>query len=240
MNTNKIALMAIAVVAIGIFALPSTVSLFAGQHTWYDLNPTGSQVPCMKCHGDIAAEMDDHTLNGVHRNLSSPTCDCHRVNKTGTRLGTGVAIGGLRNGTLNAGTTSHAAETIACMVCHEEFNSNPTYPFAGGFNQTVVYKGIDTNLQRYKYNSTTGTGGERAAHNDFIREAINDTLMTDSNEACIACHTRIGVNITWRKSTVMHFDASEDHNGTWLLTDFEAHGYNYTNSTAKNTWTDSY
>jgi len=29
--------MAIAVIAIGIFALPSTVSLFSGQHSWYDL-----------------------------------------------------------------------------------------------------------------------------------------------------------------------------------------------------------
>jgi hypothetical protein len=191
----------------------------------------------MKCHGDIAAEMDDHTLNGVHRNLSSPTCDCHRVNTSTTRLGTGVADGD-GAGDSEPGTTSHAAETIACMVCHEHGNE-VNYPFAGGFNQTVVYDGIDSSLQRYWYNSTTSTG-ERAAHNDFIREAINDSLMTDSNEACIACHTRIGVNITWRKSTVMHFDASEDHNGTWKLSNFEAHGYNYTTSTANNTWTNSY
>jgi len=69
MNSNKVALMVIAVVAIGIFALPSTVSLFSGQHTWYNLNDTGSQVPCEKCHADIDDEMIS-TDNGVHRNLS--------------------------------------------------------------------------------------------------------------------------------------------------------------------------
>jgi len=54
MNTNKIALLAIAIVAIGIFTLPSTVSLFSGQHSWYDLSGGGNQVPCEKCHADIA------------------------------------------------------------------------------------------------------------------------------------------------------------------------------------------
>lgn len=236
MNTNKIALLAIAVVAIGIFALPSTVSLFSGQHSWYGLDGTGSQVPCMKCHGDIDDEMKSTGIhgNGVHRNLSSPGCDCHRVNTTTTRLGTGVADGDDTGS--NPGTTSHAAETIACMVCHEYGTS---YPFAGGFNQTIVYKGIDTSMTRYWYNSTNSTG-EFAAHNDFIREAINDSLMTDSNEACIACHTRIGVNITWTKSTTMWFDASETNNGTWKLTNFTAHGSNETSSSYPNNWTNSY
>jgi len=236
MNTNKIALLAIAVVAIGIFALPSTVSLFSGQHSWYDLGGSESDVPCMKCHGDIDDEMRD-PLNGVHRSLASPTCDCHRVNATATRLGTGVASSSNSTGPL-PGTTSHAAETIACMVCHE---SNTWYPFAGGFNQTKVYEGTDVpDDEKYHYNHTDGSGGEMAAHNDFIREAIKDDLMTDSNEACIACHTRIGVNITWTKSTTMHFDASEDHNGTWLLTNFTAHGKNETFSSYQNNWTNSY
>jgi vancomycin permeability regulator SanA len=31
----RIALVALAILAIGILVLPSTVTLFAGQHTWY-------------------------------------------------------------------------------------------------------------------------------------------------------------------------------------------------------------
>ena len=238
MNTNKIALLAIAVVAIGIFALPSTVSLFSGQHSWYDLNDPGSQVPCMKCHGDIDDEMRD-TDNGVHRNLASPGCDCHRVTGTGVADGDGTGLA-------NPGTTSHAAETIACMLCHEyetRTGNVSSYPFAGGFNSTLVYDFLGAppigDDDRYNYTGGNSTG-EYAAHNDFIRESIKDGLMTDSNEACIACHTRIGVNITWRKSTVMHFNANETNNGTWLLTNFTAHGYNYTESNANNTWTNSY
>jgi hypothetical protein len=237
MNTNKIALMAIAVVAIGIFALPSTVSLFSGQHSWYDLGATGNDVPCLKCHGDIYDEMvATSPKNGVHRGMNK-SCECHRVS------GTGVAIGDTDGST--PGTTSHAAETIACMICHE--NATRTgkpleYPFAGGFNTTWVYDftGAPTGDDRYNYSWGDDKGGEYAAHNDFIRESIKDPLMTDSNEACIACHTRIGVNITWRKSTTMHFDASEDHNGTWLLSNFTAHGYDYYNSTYQNNWTNSY
>jgi hypothetical protein len=233
MNTNKIALMAIAVVAVGIFALPSTVSLFSGQHSWYGLDDPGSQVPCMKCHGDIDDEMTND-LNGVHRTLASPGCDCHRVSGTGVADGDGA-------GNSKPGTASHAAETIACMLCHENETrtGNITgYPFAGGFTDDV-YNGTSATV-KYNYSWGDDTGGERAAHNDFITESIKSDLMTDSNEACIACHTRIGVNITWRKSTVMHFDASEDHNGTWLLTDFTAHGYDYYNSSYENNWTKSY
>ena len=231
MNTGKIALLLIAVVAIGIFALPSTVSLFSGQHSWYGLDDPGSQVPCMKCHGDIQDEMN-HSLNGIHRTLDSPGCDCHRVS------GTGVADGDVV-GKSNPGTTSHAAETIACMICHEnDTRTGENYPFAGGFNTTVVYEGTGVpEDDQYNYSWGDNSGGELAAHNDFIRESIKDPLMTDSNEACIACHTRIGVNITWRKSTTMHFDASEDHNGTWLLTNFTAHGYDYYNSSYENNWT---
>ena len=238
MNTNKIALLAIAVVAIGIFALPSTVSLFSGQHSWYGLDDSGSQVPCMKCHGDIDDEMTDD-LNGVHTTLASPGCDCHRVSGTGVADGDGT-------GDSEPGTTSHAAETIACMICHEyDTRTGENYPFAGGFNTTKAYAGTGVpGTDQYNYSWDDGVNdslsGIRAAHNDFITESIKSDLMTDSNEACIACHTRIGVNITWRKSTTMHFNANESNEGVWELTDFTAHGQDFYESTYQNNWTNSY
>jgi hypothetical protein len=230
MDSKKVALLVIAVLAIGIFALPSTVSLFSGQHTWYALNDTGNQLPCEKCHADINDEMISAD-NGVHTSLAGPGCDCHRVDTTVTRLGTGVASGDGTGST--PGTTSHAAETIACMVCHERGTS---YPHAGGFNQTAVYEGTGATIQ-YIYNLSNGTGGEAAAHNQFIREAIKDPLMTDSNEACIACHTRVGVNITWTKNEYMLFTASEDAEGIWNVTDFAATGSNVTYVNSTNEWT---
>ena len=53
----KFTLAIIALVGIGVFALPSTMSLFAGQHTFYNIDATGNQVPCQKCHGDVKAEL---------------------------------------------------------------------------------------------------------------------------------------------------------------------------------------
>jgi hypothetical protein len=61
---------------ISIWLIPNTLSLFGGQHTFYNIDPNGSQVPCNKCHGDIQMEL--HT-GFIHNNF---TCaDCHRVQK---------------------------------------------------------------------------------------------------------------------------------------------------------------
>ncbi|RJS72612.1 MAG: hypothetical protein CW694_02390 [Candidatus Syntrophoarchaeum sp. WYZ-LMO15] len=236
MRRNTLGLLMVAIVSIGIFALPSTAALFSGQHSWYNLSDSGSQVPCDKCHGDINAEMIDDN-NGVHRGLNASagtdTCLCHRVTGTGVASGDGTGA--------TAGTTSHAAETIACMLCHE--NSTRTgetrFPFAGGFNKTAVYQGTDATTE-YNYSWGDGTGGEHAAHNAFIQQAIKDDLMEDSNEACIGCHTRVGVNISWTKKTVLEFDATEDETGGWTVTDFHATGSNTTNSSYMNNWTKSY
>jgi len=232
MNSNKVVLVAIAIVAIGLFALPSMVSLFSGQHTWYSLDDSGNQLPCEKCHADIQDEMV-HADNGVHRGLAGPGCNCHRVDDT--RIKTGVAKGDSHGST--PGTKSHAAETIACMICHEQGNQ-PTYPHAGGFNQSVVYRGTGVPTEeQYHYNDSNGKGGEHAAHNQFIREAIKDPLMEDSNEACVSCHTRVGVNITWTKNENLEFTATEDATGEWTITDFKATGSNVTTVQTPNNWT---
>ena len=232
MNSSKLILVAIAIVAVGLFALPSSVSLFSGQHTWYDLSVTeGSDVPCEKCHADIQDEMMS-SLNGIHEGLAGPGCDCHRVN------GTGVAIGGYGGAAPVPGTTSHAAETIACMLCHEEATrTGEDYPFAGGFTDDV-YIGTGATVQ-YNYSHSDGTGGEHAAHNQFISQAIIGTLMEDSNEACIACHTRVGVNITWTKNENLKFTASEDDQGDWTVGDFSATGSNVTYVNEPNSWTNA-
>ena len=225
MKRNTTGLLLVAIVAIGIFALPQTAALFSGQHSWYNLSDDGNQIPCVKCHGDINAEMIDSD-NGVHKTLASPGCDCHRVEGTGVADGDGVS-------TSNPGTTSHAAETIACMLCHNlTVPSTPSnIPYAGGFAQP--------DNTTWTYNDTANNGSF-AAHNPFIQEAIDDDLMMDSNEACIACHTRVGVNISWTKNVVLDFDADENDDGDWTLSNWAATGSNLTESTYKNNWTNSY
>lgn len=61
---------------ISIWLIPNTLSFFGGQHNFYNIDPIGSQVPCIKCHGDVRLEL--HT-GFIHNNF---TCsDCHRIQK---------------------------------------------------------------------------------------------------------------------------------------------------------------
>jgi hypothetical protein len=79
---SKVVLVLIAMVGTGIFALPQTMALFAGQHSFYNIDPTGNQVPCQKCHGDVQAELTG-AVNPL-TNTSPPHADmkcefCHRL-----------------------------------------------------------------------------------------------------------------------------------------------------------------
>lgn len=51
---NKKIILYVAFMALGLYAMPQTVALFAGQHTYY----SGASVECEKCHSDILAEIE--------------------------------------------------------------------------------------------------------------------------------------------------------------------------------------
>jgi len=279
MESKKIVLMAVAVVAIGIFALPSTVSLFSGQHSWYDLTDYSAghtTVPCEKCHADIADEMDSHT--GPHTELSGSWSggsfsrlyceDCHRVfyDYAASEVGSAPVYPkytyalGLGTGT-TPGKEAHAASTVECMDCHgivgdlydwgsTHHASNYDYGYdqpcdrchagnnfnnvfaAGGFNLT---KGKSSSA--WDYDPATDDTGERAAHMKFVLDAMEDDLMEGANEACIACHTKVGVNITWTKNEYLEFTAEEDAAGNWTIASFTAGGENVTYVNTSNSWT---
>ena len=80
---KKIAFVLFALVGIGLFALPQTMALFAGQHSFYNIDPTGNQIPCEKCHGDVAAELQTNgasTLTGTPGPHANMKCEfCHRL-----------------------------------------------------------------------------------------------------------------------------------------------------------------
>jgi hypothetical protein len=80
---NKKMLIVIALVGIGLWALPQTMSLFAGQHSFVNIDATGNQIDCVKCHGDVQAEL---TSQGVNLKTGTPAphaafkCEyCHRI-----------------------------------------------------------------------------------------------------------------------------------------------------------------
>ncbi len=211
MSGSKMALMLIAVVAIGIFALPSTMSILGGQHTWYDIARDG--VPCVKCHADKYEEFSmtevHSSLAGRRRDLSYVCYACHRAD-----LDLTYADGG---GGGPPGVQTHAASTIACMACHEydaHVRDNNQGPFAGGFEQPSG--------SPFNYGSVGAP--HHAAHNAYVQGAVYSDLMEDSNEACIACHTAIPMEIDWRLGYAMHSQSVADSLGDWTVGQFKAAG----------------
>jgi hypothetical protein len=180
MNNLKKVFAIMAIVFVGIIALPYTASLFAGQHCWYDLVAEGNRVPCVKCHADIADELQ---AGGHHKTLSSDNineaCEaCHRGNSTITDAS------GDGNSAL-PGKEAHAASAIHCGYCH--FNSsNPTgAPVAGGFGQSDL---------------PTDTGAN-ASHYSFVVRSRASNLLPNASDSCVACHTTLNVIINFNVTT---------------------------------------
>ncbi|MGB2728469.1 MAG: hypothetical protein WBD09_08325 [Halobacteriota archaeon] len=244
-NGNKVVLMAIAVVAVGIFALPGTVSLFSGQHTWYDISGD-EKLPCVKCHADI---QDEYLKTGVHAMLGGsnssnytagidkPNDACYACHRVVYEARGNITYASGYGKYATPGKQAHAASTVACMACHEfnqSFNASAT-PFgftggfaAGGFSDPYVNisGGVDP-VTKMKFNYTNGTAnpGGYAAHQGFIEGAINNTRMEDANEACIACHTAIPVKITWTHAYSLEFNATYNESLSLPPTHFDTSNY---------------
>jgi len=119
---KRMIMLTIALLAISIFVLPVTLSLFSGQHCWYNLSAGGNQVPCEKCHADVAEEMN--ALAGPHTGetgFGRLKCSyCHRlppVWRRNTTFENYTYASGDGTGS-QPGVESHAASTIPCMYCH--------------------------------------------------------------------------------------------------------------------------
>ena len=104
-----------------------------------------------------------------------------------------------------------------CLKCH---GSEIIADFdAGGFGLTEVDDG------------STGDTGNKSAHLKFVLEAMNDTTMAGANEACLACHTMIGVKINWTHARSLEFDvgvgdpmATETGMHNWTVSEWSVNG----------------
>jgi hypothetical protein len=115
----RIALVALAILAIGILVLPSTITLFAGQHTWY----YKEALPCDKCHADVADEFrsaDNYHPPGNTYPIWEACVLCHQVEP-------------LYPGDVSPAADKHAATVVPCEYCHYPeayaFDNDPHFEF---------------------------------------------------------------------------------------------------------------
>ncbi len=213
---SKILLLSVAVIAVGLFAMPQTLSLFAGQHTWV----TGENLSCQKCHMDI---YDEITSSGNQAHNSGSMLDCERCHRTSTSTKTGANItygqwmAYSSNNFINAtNITAHAAVTVECLACHGTGNTT--------VNGTKSISGVAKEIQAaaeahrifyYQSVSDVEVGDINQAalqtlfpsNMDNISGAswyttANQTVvkLKGTNTACVGCHTHAIVNITWTRS----------------------------------------
>ncbi|VVB86892.1 Class III cytochrome C family protein [uncultured archaeon] len=195
---SRIFLLTVAVAAVGLFAMPNTLTLFSGQHTFYG----PADVNCKKCHQDIYDEMNNN-ISTAHttQNMTDRCVGCHR---TGTLTGVpinGTDYTGTRVTDVKNNSQAHAAVTLECITCHTGVGNELTGKDEA---HTAYYYGSISN----KTNSS-GTLGT-----DFNQTVIQ---LKGANTACVGCHTHITMNITWIRAKGYNMIANES-TGSYNLT----------------------
>ncbi len=212
---SKVILLSFAVVAVGLFALPSTLSLFAGQHTFYG----GDDVRCAKCHQDIYDQLQQNnfhvwtnsTGNLVDPNIalvdptvpdntgSGPCLGCHRVPGGINVTSQPYAYNNLTltEEGLNVNNTHTMVATLECVTCHTA---------AGDYLNGV------------------NTGGQIDVHQKYYQDALSagksgtgDIPLKGANAACVGCHTHTVVTLNWTRSTGYNANITEDTTGNYTM-----------------------
>jgi len=148
------------------------------------------------------------------------------------------------------GVEAHAASIIECMDCHgipadDGYWNHWSYAEYSGrcylcHGGSGYYRGHYITIpSRGCYNDFISAGGfglgttstdtgEHAAHKTFVLGAINNTHMEGANEACLACHTRMSVEIWFNVTTEAKITVNNSYTSSysyWNVTGIEPSNY---------------
>lgn len=177
----KMLILSIGVITVGLFAMPSTVSLVTGQHTFIDYSDNTSTASCQACHPDVQIGGDAHESFGIGTQDDSSKCrGCHTVGKVN---GTGLIPANWSTTDINqtalwANGSIHIAAKPSCTVCHDMAKAG------------LVFNVSDVHRPLY-LNATTG----------IIWNATSNVLLLPADDrACYACHTAAGIKNGWTEA----------------------------------------
>lgn len=200
MLKRRTVLLGVSVLCVAVLIMPYTVSLFGKQHEW----KAAADVNCISCHTDI----DYPSANYMHVSLNGSEpgdyCDsCHQIGTSGSSVGV-TGAGGYDE--------EHAAVTVECLDCHEDAigGMNDTWYTAGDEAQANADKGF-INVTSEAHSNMTGSATD-------VQGAWAFDYLSGNNEACIACHTNITLEIYMTPgATVMNITAWENVWGNWTV-----------------------
>ena len=211
MRGKQILLLGFAVIAIGLFVIPSTMSMFVGQHRWYSVRTASGQYDmCERCHFAEVGEWKANTgAHASYRDIygDNTGCFCHQTN-----------ISQLEDWIDTTGLTDYGYEFFNESG---DVNGNDPASFKTGWRSTATPHAattifcIDCHL-----NATAQLTNENEAHMDFFEQASNDTLnpIATNNTPCMACLTMIGLNITMdRVHGGLFINATHNDDYTWTV-----------------------
>ena len=227
MSRNLNTLLVIAIIGMGLFILPSTLSMFSGQHSWYD--PSERGIPCDKCHFLEKEELMGSS--GPHSTLYHDASK-RTYNSSANYNGTAGFIGGL---VFWGGND----ENDRCYGCHQvganfsaDSSLNTTNTTWGERNDTVHAAVVIYCADCHSW-VDDALNESLSAHKEFYSSlnTTNSGLLKGGNSACIGCHTGVGVNISWTRNTSITFIADKS-SGDWAVSDMNATGTatNFTSS----------
>jgi len=201
----KTKLLAVAVVVIGLFVLPNTMALFSGQHTF---DKAGNSTICAKCHSDIITEIQS---GSYHKSLiaGSPT-DCKACHTTSKINSTLIPLG-------NQSGNQTVGVDVGLDIANGRFTrSNGTNITGYTLHAAVTVECISCH---------TAVNFTDDPHRTFADNASSNTWLRGSNEACIACHTKAKIEMTWIRKGGYNY-TYDFYNSSGVLT------FNNTNATS--------
>ena len=234
---SKMLLLSVAVVAAGLFVLPATVSMFAGQHSWYD--PKDQGIPCIKCHWLEYEEMRSGTYSlhkpHVYKNGTAHHFDCEECHNVTMNVDDYY-----HTGDVGEHTPAHAATTVSCLACHKsDLNATAMHELGSKYDMyssasrdrcgkchAIEENGMFYVRDPFIDHVDDELSNPRAAHRSFFLAMKNnskdESQLSGANEACLGCHSRTGVNITWTRNQYVSYKVTCDKNGynvSWNGTD---------------------
>jgi len=173
-------LLLIAVVAVGMFVLPSSLALYTGSHDFYG----AEEVDCGKCHSSAAGDQIGASIQNGSAHLSLTCKDCHYgvAGVVGGRFA--VDVVGNDSGQPGSSVTAHAAGiTVNCIDCHS-------------YNDLYAVSTKDADGLIYSVNVSYELGLPGEAHRMLtVNTTADNGGLNDNDAVCIACHSRAVVDV---------------------------------------------